>query len=239
MRIRLITCAVAAAILVPTMAAPAWAHITFSTDTAPAEGRITSFLRVGHGCESDGPDTVQISVQIPDGVIGAVPEDEPGWTSEVEMKELDEPLDTGEGDPVTEVPSEVTFSSDEGLDHEQFREFGLSLNLAAGDEEALYFPAVQRCQEGANRWVNIPASLEEWGDTEDPPPYLELTPVEEPEAAAEPSMTEEDVRAIASSEAGAVEPESDADPLVWVALALGALGLILGIGAFARSGSKT
>ena len=229
---------VLAAIGTVALAAPAFAHVTMNPASGPQEGRVTTFLRVGHGCETDGPNTVQLAIQIPQGVIGAVPEDEPGWTSEVKMTKLDEPLDTGEGDPLTEVPSEVTFSNSEGLDPHKFREFGLSLNIAASGEEVLYFPTVQKCQKGANRWVNIPATIEEWGDTEDPPPYLELTATEE--ETEEAGLTEDAVRSIAASEVAAMDmtPEKETDPMVWVAVALGALGLALGIAAFARSGRK-
>ncbi|MGH2754692.1 MAG: YcnI family protein [Actinomycetota bacterium] len=238
MRARIFTTALAVAALMFS-AAPAWAHITANPNVGPQEGRATTYFRVGHGCESDGPNTVEIAIQIPEGVIGAVPEDEPGWTSETKMRKLDEPIEA-EGEELTEVPGEITFTSIEpaGLDEHKFREFGLSLNIAAPGEEVLYFPVVQKCQQGANRWVNIPPSLEEWGDTENPAAYLELTPAEEAETEEAPAMTEDDVRAIAASEASAVEPESDTDPMVWVALVLGALGLLLGAGAFMRSGRK-
>jgi uncharacterized protein YcnI len=237
MRMRAITAAATAAGMLVAFAAPAFAHVTANPNTAPTEGFFTTFFRVGHGCEGDGPDTKQVSIRIPDGVISAGPEDEPGWTAETKMRKLDEPIES-EGEEITEVVSEVTWTS-EGppLDTNQFREFGLSLQLAAEDQDVLWFPTVQKCEQGSLRWVNIPPSVEEWGDTEDPAPYLELTPADE-EAAAEP-LTEDDVRAIAADEASADIPGEETDAIVWIALGLGVIALLLGIGAFARSGRRT
>jgi uncharacterized protein YcnI len=239
MRMKRTITVLAAVVAISTLATPAFAHVTAFPNTGPSEGRVTTFFSVPHGCDSDGPNTTQVSIQIPEGVIGATPEDEPGWTVETKMRELDEPIE-GEGEPITDVVSEVIWTTTGApLNEHQFRQFGIGLNIAAPDEEVLYFPTVQKCEEGATRWVNIPESLEAWGDTEDPAPYLELAPAEEEEAAAEePAMTEDDVRAIAASEASAVAPEEDSDALVWVALALGAIGLLLGIGAFVRSGRR-
>ncbi|MGE0775792.1 MAG: DUF1775 domain-containing protein, partial [Sphingomonadaceae bacterium] len=39
----------------------------------------------------------------------------------------------------------------------------------------LYFPTVQTCVSGENRWVNIPASGQAWHDVENPAPVIELT----------------------------------------------------------------
>ncbi len=245
MRTRVVTVALAIG-LITASAAPALAHVTANPAEGPQEGRVTTFFRVGHGCESDGPNTVSVSIKIPEGVIGATPEDEPGWDSETKMRKLDEPIE-GEGEEITEVPSEITFTSleDGGLDEHKFREFGLSLNIAAPGQEVLWFPTVQKCQQDSIRWVNVPPSVEEWGATEDPAPYLELSPpeeAEEPEEVEEeaaPALTEQEVRAIAASEVAAVEPpEDDTDPLLYVALVLGFVGFVLGVGAILRAGKK-
>jgi periplasmic copper chaperone A len=235
MRVIRISTVIAAVGVLVALAAPAFAHVTANPNTGPQEGRVTTFFNVGHGCDSDGPNTTQLSIQIPEGVIGATPEEEPGWTAETKMRKLDEPIE-GEGEEITEVVSEVIWTADEPLDEHAFRQFGIGLNIAAPGEEVLYFPTVQQCEEGAIRWVNIPDSLEAWGDTEDPAPYLELAPAEEEGAMNDAALTEDDVRAIAASEASAVAPESGTDPMVWVAVALGALGLLLGLMAFSRSG---
>jgi periplasmic copper chaperone A len=224
-----------AVIAVNAFAAPAFAHVTANPNTGPQEGRVTTFFRVGHGCEGDAPDTERVSIQIPEGVIGVGPEDEPGWSVETKIEQLDQPIETEEGD-ITEVVTEVIYTAeDRPLDTHQFREFGLSLNLAAPGEEVLWFPVVQKCGQGSLRWVNIPPSVEEWGATEDPAPYLTLAATEE-EPAEEAGMTEDDVRTIAAAEAADVVPEDETDPMVWVALALGAIGFFLGVGAFVRSG---
>jgi uncharacterized protein YcnI len=239
MKTRRLTTVGAAVVALVALAAPAFAHVTANPNAGPTEGRVTTFFNVGHGCDSDGPHTKTVSIQIPEGVIGVTPEEEPGWTVTTKTRELDEPIE-GEGEEITEVVSEVKWkAAGAPLDTHQFRQFGLGLNIAAPGETVLWFPTVQKCEQGANRWVNIPDSVEAWGDTEDPAPYLELTAAEEEaeEPAEEAALTEDDVRAIAASEAAAA-PEDETDSMVWVALALGALGLLLGIGAFVRSGRR-
>lgn len=243
----------AAVALLMSLAAPAFAHVTANPNTAPSEGFFTTFFRVGHGCDTDGPDTTSVEIQIPDGVLGATPEEEPGWTSEVKMKKLDEPIEGAHGEEITELPDTVTFTADDApLGTHHFREFGISLNLSAADQEVLYFPTVQTCEEGELRWVNIPETVEAWGDTEDPAPYLlleaggghggEEEEDDEMGSGAEPGMavdlSADDIREIAAEEASAVEEDSGSDSLVWVALALGAIGFLLGVGAFMRSGRK-
>lgn len=241
MRSRAIAAAAACVVAVLTVASPASAHVTANPSEAPASGFFTTFFRVGHGCEGKSPDTTRVSVSIPEGVLTAGPEDEPGWDAEVKMEKLDEPIEGAHGE-ITEVPSEVIWTTTgPPLDTHQFREFGISLQLAAEGQEVLWFPTVQKCEKGSLRWVNIPDSVEEWGDTEDPAPYLQIA-AEEEEAAeetADAGMSEDDVRAIAASEASAVETDSDTDPMVWVALVLGAIGFLLGAGAFVRSGKRT
>jgi periplasmic copper chaperone A len=140
------------------VAAPAFAHVTANPSTGPQEGRVTTFLRVGHGCEGENGDTERVSVRIPEGVIGVGPEDEPGWTVSTKTRELDEPIE-GEGEEITEVVSEVTWTAQDGpLDTHQFREFGLNLNIAAPGEEVLWFPVVQQCEEGSLRWSTSPTA---------------------------------------------------------------------------------
>ena len=230
MRMIRISTVAAAVVALVALAAPAFAHVTANPSEGPQEGRVTTFFNVGHGCDSDGPNTTQLSIQIPEGVIGATPEDEPGWTAETKMRKLDEPIE-GEGEEITEVVSEVIWTADEPLDEHAFRQFGIGLNIAAPGEEVLYFPTVQQCEEGAIRWVNIPDSLEAWGDTEDPAPYLELAPAEEEGATDTAALTEDDVRAIVSEAPASDTTESTNTPtlLAGGALVVALIALVLSL----------
>jgi uncharacterized protein YcnI len=58
-----------------------------------------------------------------------------------------------------------------------FDEFGLSMRLPA-EEGTLYFATVQECEEGVQRWIEIPAAGQAWDDLEEPAPFVTLTPKE-------------------------------------------------------------
>ena len=59
------------------------------------------------------------------------------------------------------------------LDPDQFDEFSILLKLpdAAG---ALYFPTLQRCEQGESSWMTIPARGQAWRDVKQPAPVLEV-----------------------------------------------------------------
>ena len=91
----------------------------------------------------------------------------------------------------------------------------MSMSLPEGEAgEPLWFPFVQECPGGdSHDWIEIPESVEEWGDLEAPAPYVVLTAAEgdhgdDEEADAEETaanggggaMTEEQIRTIAAEE---------------------------------------
>lgn len=207
------------------LASPAAAHVTANPNSGPESGFFTTFMRVPHGCDSDGPDTTSVSIQIPDGVQSVTPEDVPGWSVEVVRGPLAEPYES-HGETITEGVKEVTYTAQGApLDSRQFRQFGLSMRFGAEGQDVLYFPTVQRCEQGEVRWVNIPASLDEWGDTDDPSPYVELV------ASAGP---DEPTGAPSASEPTAAD-SSGGDGLTYVAIGIGVLALLVGAGALTKS----
>jgi len=157
-------CAVAALIF----ATPAAAHIVFSTPEADANSYYAGFLQIGHGCGASP--TVSLRVEIPEGLDSVRPQPKPGWTLEIERTPLATPLQT-EGGMVTERVSAITWTGN--LPADQFDIFGLMMHLPQ-TPGPLYFPAVQTCAEGENRWVEIPAPGAAWGSVPRPAPVLTL-----------------------------------------------------------------
>ena len=64
------------------------------------------------------------------------------------------------------------------LPDEHYDEFVLSVFLT--DElvpgRTLYFPAVQECENGVNRWIEIPEADKSASDLREPAPGLKLLP---------------------------------------------------------------
>lgn len=162
---------VAAALLALSGAGAASAHVTANPNQADAGWYFRTALRVPHGCE--GSATVAVRVKIPAGVISLKPQMKPGWTISLKTRTLDEPLDAGKGRTVTEVVDEVAWRGGP-LPDAYFDEFGLTMKLPARPGETLYFPVVQECEAGVQRWIEIPAEDESWGDLDEPAPFVRL-----------------------------------------------------------------
>jgi hypothetical protein len=103
--------------------------------------------------------------------------------------------------------------------------------------ETLLFPAIQRCEQGENRWVE--PMVEGEPEPDYPAPAVLLTAStgghgssagsdDAASSGEEPATDGEET--VAAAESAAVEDDDD-DALVWVAVALGAAGLLAGLGA--------
>jgi uncharacterized protein YcnI len=198
---------------------PAHAHVEVSAEEAPAGGELAFDFLVGHGCDEFG--TTSISVQIPDGVKEVAPEDEPGWK-----------LTTKGGE---ESVREVTWTAEGApLDPHHLGRFGMSVALPDGQPgEVVYFPTIQRCEQGVTRWIETPAAGESEADLQNPAPAITLTAADgegHGGAGGDGSATSE---GLGSQPAAATEESSDT--LAWVALAVGILGVLVGGAALARA----
>ena len=237
---RKIIVAGAAALMAIAIAAPASAHVTATPDEGPAAGFFKTSFRVGHGCE--GKPTTKISMQVPGTVSSVHPQVVAGWDIDTKIGRLDEPIES-HGETITEGVREITWTAtDEGLPDALMQEFGVSMALPDGEPgEPLWFPFVQECPGGdSHEWIEIPETVEEWGDLEAPAPYVVLTAAEGEEAEAEAeetaadggAMSEEQIRTIAAEEAS----ENDSSNLIaFLGVILGAIGVAFGITANMRA----
>jgi uncharacterized protein YcnI len=148
------------------------AHITLQNREAAIGAFYKAVFVVPHGCA--GSATIKIRVQIPDGVIDVKPMPKPGWKVETVKAKYANPVDF-HGGKLTEGVKEVDWSGGK-LPDDFYDEFVLSMFLT-GDlkpDTMLYFPTVQECEQGINRWIDIPADPAHAHDSKWPAPGLKL-----------------------------------------------------------------
>lgn len=229
-------------LLVPVAPSVASAHVTAVPNEASSPYFRTA-LRVGHGCE--GSPTTTVRVQIPEGAQNPRAEVIPGWEAEfVYAEDAGTEQDEADGDDAGSagVVSEIVWQGG-NLPDTHFQEFGLNFRIADDAPEVLWFPVIQECEEGEHRWIEIPPSVEEWGDVDEPAPYVINTLAsggeEDEPAAAEDSGDDGD----AGDTADATATDSGGtSTLTVVSLIAALLGLASGLAALVlvlRSGRRT
>jgi periplasmic copper chaperone A len=230
MRPRTIAALLAGAML----AAPAvtQAHISLHPNTIPAGAFVTLDVRVPG--EQQGAYAYKLDMLVPPGFTQIDTQDVPGWSVEKIIVKPAQPIQTEEG-PVDEEVSQIVWTGDRSklgrLENGTFIQFPLSIAMPtdlAG--RSLAFKTVQYYSNGkVVHWIGQPSA-------EFPAPTVNVTAkggtiedVAGGEAGPIPGQTAvgqrgSAVRARATSSRGA------SDGLAIAALAVGALGLIAGVG---------
>jgi uncharacterized protein YcnI len=157
-----------AAIAVPA----ASAHVTLERGEAPADSYYKAVLNVPHGCKASP--TVAVRVRVPEGVMNVKPQPKPGWKLTISRVRLPQPIDAGHGRVATERVSEVAWSGGL-LPDDQFDEFKMTMKLPDRPGVTLYFPVVQECQDGVQRWIETPPAGKPASELKEPAPALQLT----------------------------------------------------------------
>ena len=148
------------------------AHITLEKQEAKVGGGYKAVFRVPHGCA--GSPTIAIHIQIPEGVINVKPQPKAGWQLATVKGKYAKSY-TLYGNTLTEGVKQVDFTGG-NLPDEFYDEFVLNTTLA-GDlkpDTTIYFPIVQDCVSGTDRWIEIPAAGKSADDYETPAPGLKL-----------------------------------------------------------------
>lgn len=158
-------------------ATAACAHVTLAVKEAPIGADYKAVFRVPHGCK--GSATIKLSVQIPPGVIAVKPQPKPGWQIEITKGPYDQPYQHG-GSNVSEGVKVVSWSGGH-LPDDYYDEFVLSayLDRHLEPETRLYFPTVQTCEQGVERWIEIPTAGKTPNDYRSPAPSVKLLPAME------------------------------------------------------------
>jgi uncharacterized protein YcnI len=158
-------------------ASAALAHVTLETQSAPIGSTYKAVLRIGHGC--DGSPTLKVRVRIPDGVVAVKPMPKPGWELETVEAAYKQPYDYF-GTALTEGVREIVWTGrllDRHYDEFVFRAY---LSEALTPDTPLWFPTVQECELGIERWIEIPAAGRDADDYKSPAPGVRLRPKASP-----------------------------------------------------------
>ena len=170
--------------------------------------------------ERDDASTVKVDVRLPPGFASASWEAVPGWTVRAVKEKLATPIQTDDG-PIDEQIGEVVWTASsrkDGIAPGEFRDFPLSVAIPGKPGQTLTFKALQTYSNGdVVRWIGAP-------DADEPAPRVQLT------AAASGSSTPSRQQANPSSAppGASTDDGGGSDTLSIIALALGAIGLVVG-----------
>ncbi|MFP5376124.1 MAG: YcnI family protein [Acidimicrobiia bacterium] len=229
---------VAVALLTAVAAAvPAAAHVTVN----PREVPKGSFAKLAFRMPNERPDSGSVKLEVtfpPEHPFRSVSvRPQPGWAFTVEKTALATPIEREGREPVTEVVSKITWTGGP-VNPDEFEEFEVSAGPMPEDADELVFKAVQTYASGeVVRWIEEATPGGE--EPEHPAPVLRLTGDGGSHGGAGASGGEEERGEVAAAGAG-VASDDDVDGarrLAVVALVLGALGLLAGIGGLARQRS--
>ena len=162
------------AVMLMLASACANAHVSLETPQAPVGAGYKGVLRVPHGC--GGSPTIRVRVRIPEGLVGVKPMPKAGWTLETTRAPYGKAYATPHAN-LTEGVREISWSGGR-LQDDWYDEFTFTGTFAADltPGATLYFPVVQDCEKGAERWIEIPAEGATAQDLKAPAPGLLLLP---------------------------------------------------------------
>jgi uncharacterized protein YcnI len=214
------------------------AHVGVSQDEVVAGEATTLTFTYSHGC-GESP-TNSLRFQVPAGVNNAVPSTRPGWDIEVEREELDAPMESAHGDPITDRPAIITFTAREGFEVPSGVKDAVSISFTAPEETGtLSFKVIQGCVEGSNDWI------EEWDGTgaepDHPAPSVEVVTAfatgddaaDDPTVPTSAPADDESTPSAAPADLAPVADSTDDDSngLAIAGVILGVVGI--GVGGFA------
>lgn len=197
--------------------AGAGAHVTLQPSEAAAGDFTVLDVRVPN--ERGDAATTKVDVQFPPGFVFASYQPVAGWSAQVQMEKLAKPI-ASHGEKITEQVAQMTWTADgdkTGVQPGQFLDFPVSVQIPGEAGETLTFKALQTYDDGeVVRWIGAP-------DSEEPAPQVAVVEGGEGHPAA------------AEGDEADSDGDDDGDGLATIALIVGALGLLAGGSALARS----
>jgi len=231
MRQRILVAIAVVGVTVCMVAAPAWAHVTVDPSSAPKGATVKlSFL-----APNEDPSAKMTELQVafptpPQTPIATVTvEAKPGWTVQVTTTKLATPIVTDDGS-ISDIVSVIDWKAKtvaDGIGAEQFGEFTIDADGLPTNENEVVFKAIQSYSDGTTvRWIDPvtstgPAAV-------NPTPILQLT---NPGGSATPTTN---APAVNPTVAAVSTKDNSARALSIIALALGAVALVLATGALMR-----
>jgi len=150
------------------------AHVALETPQTAVGGGYKAVFSVPHGCE--GSPTIEVRIDIPEGVIGVKPMPKPGWTLAVSKGPYARSYAFYHGKQMSEGVRQVTWSGG-SLPDEYFDQFVVSTFIASELDPGrkLAFPVTQKCESGELHWSEVPAGGQDAHALKFPAPQLTLT----------------------------------------------------------------
>ncbi len=184
-------------------------------------------MQVPHGC--NGSPTTKLTMQVPTGVEDFKPQPLAGWTLTSTTRKVDPPQ-TIEGETITETLDTVTWAATPGnaLPDDQMQDFWFTAEMPKDKAGTVVsFPTVQTCEQGETQWIQ--PTKEGADEPEHPVPSITLTAAESEDAAATDT---------AESNTSSDSNDSSSNTLAIIGIVVGAVGVVLGGVALARSGRR-
>jgi uncharacterized protein YcnI len=227
-----------AALMVLVVALPASAHISIQPSTATKGSFATIAFQVPN---EEQAKTVKVEVKFPEDppIADAAVQPVPGWQLKITPAKLTTPITTDEGTSLSERVDTITWTATDGngLTEGEFQQFLVSMALPA-DVDVLQFPTIQTYDNGDEvGWIQqTPAGGPE---PEHPVPELKLVAGETGGGTtATTAPAAGDGNAASASNVKKSDVDS-AKTLAIVALIVGIVGLLAGIGGFAMGRRRT
>ncbi len=226
---------VTVAIVLVVMALPAAAHVTVSPSQATKGGFATLTFQVPN--EQQKATTTKLQVKFPEDtpIADASVEAVAGWTIDVVKAKLGTPITTDEGDSLDERVDTITWtaSGDAAIRPGYFQQFRVSVGLP--DADSIVFPAIQTYSNGDEvDWVQTAAPGGE--EPAHPAPVLTLVEGESAgggaTATTAPAATNNGSASAATTSTVSKDDVDNAKTLAIVALIVGIVGVLVGIGGF-------
>jgi uncharacterized protein YcnI len=232
---RLAVAGALAGLLTVSVAGAALAHVTVQPGSA-AKGSFAELnFRVPNERDDSGTTTLEVHFP-PETPLGSVRvKPLPGWEYEVEMVQLEEPVDTGHGE-ITEAVGTITWTGGP-IKPGEYQDFPVSAGPLPEDADQMVFPAIQTYESGeAVRWIEEPAENGE--EPEHPAPVLALTAAEEGghgaggDGAGEGDAAGGETEAVSAEATGVTQEDLDAaNTRGTMGIVFGLIGLLLGAAA--------
>ncbi len=188
-------------------AASASAHVTAEASSTAAGSHSVITFSIPHGC--DGAPTIAVDIEIPEPIRSVTPTVKPGWSIEKNI--------------VDDRVASVTYTAiGDGLADGYRDTFELALQLPASEAgEAVEFPTVQTCPEGATaEWVG------------DKVPTVILSEAEEGGGHGHGPAEHTDAAEASPAPARAEKHEDMVARIIAVSgVLVGIIGLVVGVGA--------
>lgn len=212
------------------------AHVSIAEGSVEAGAYAILTFGVPHGC--DGSPTTRVAIQIPEGINSITPTRNAFYTVEKVMENLDTPITDSHGNEVTQRVAQVVYTAATPLPSDQRDAFELSLQIPAdAADTTLYFPTVQTCEQGETAWVQIPEGGQDAHALDAPSPSVAVI-AGSAHGHGHGHDDAIDVEAEAHGDESAAPAAADQTPFIVTSLAVGSLGLLVGLIALLRGRKK-